>query len=115
MATKDDAIDVAHDLALLHLTEPMDITPIPLDLGTTASSFAILGYFDRRPHMLSAGFDCEGRTSDQGLVLDCGTRPGNSGGPILSLINDAWHVVSVVSAGNGTITIGAVLDNFVSP
>jgi V8-like Glu-specific endopeptidase len=100
-------LDVEHDLAVILLTEPMDIPPLPLAQDIGAEPYAIVGYFDRQPNRLSGRFDCTGAGSEHMLTVDCATRWGNSGGPILQRGDAGWEVVAVVSAGNVDETLGA--------
>lgn len=96
-------LDIRHDIALLYLSEPIDVTPLPLGTsGAPEPPFALIGYSDRRPHMLSAGFDCGGSVGDAMLRLGCPVRPGNSGGPVLARGAEGWQVVGVVSAMSET-------------
>jgi len=107
-ALNTQGLDLQNDIALLHLTEPLAITP----LRTTDANgpFALIGYHDHRPHMLSGRKDCIG-TGDP-LILACPARPGNSGGPALTRKDDQWQVVGVVSATDGARTWVALLNDW---
>lgn len=108
-AIADGALRVPDDLALLHLTHPLDIPPIPTAplLGQVT---ALVGYHGDRPHMLSARFDCP-TVAAQGLLrVACPVQPGNSGGPVLEETPRGWRVVGIVSARRGPLTYAAPAD-----
>lgn len=119
-AIANGRINPGHDLALMHFDAPVPIPPIPAahprDLPLVgATDLAIIGYFDRRPHMLSANFDCTGQRTRDVIWINCPTRPGNSGGPILIETASGWRVISVVSAGDGKSTLAPLPDKFILP
>lgn len=93
-------LDIRYDIALLSLERDARVDPLPLlPTDTTAPAlFGIVGYSTRRPHMLSAAFDCHGVTSFSLLRLGCAVLPGNSGGPVLTRDGDRWAVTAVISA-----------------
>lgn len=97
-AYAEGLLDVRFDVAILTLERPSPITPLPLAAADTTGPYGILGYSTRRPHMLGAAFDCDGRITAALLRLDCPVRPGNSGGPVLTRDGDRWAVTAVVSA-----------------
>ncbi|WP_072777449.1 trypsin-like serine peptidase [Marivita hallyeonensis] len=96
-AYAEGLLNIRFDIALLDLARPLDIPPLPLSTSA-AAPFGIVGYSTRRPHMLSASFECDGQTLTNLLRLDCPVLPGNSGGPVLTRDGDRWSVTAVVSA-----------------
>ncbi|EPX78758.1 trypsin-like serine peptidase [Salipiger mucosus] len=105
-------LDIEHDLALLTLADPMEIAPLPL-VARAAPPYAVVGYHDHRPHMLSARFDCAGLQDHAMLRLDCPVRPGNSGGPVLSRDGDAWSITAVISAAARGGALAVPVDDWV--
>lgn len=91
-------LNIAYDLAVLTLDRPSTVAPLPMATRSGAAPFALVGYSTRRPHMLSAAFDCGGSDRRLMLELDCAVLPGNSGGPVLTHENGLWAVLAVVSA-----------------
>lgn len=92
------SLDIRYDIALLTLERPATVSPLQMANAEPVAPFAIIGYSTRRPHMLSAGFDCDGAPVSGLLRLDCPVVPGNSGGPVLNRTDAGWSVVAVVSA-----------------
>ena len=96
-AYADGALDIRYDIAVLTLDR--DATVPPLDIATVSTApYGVLGYSTKRPHMLSAAFDCRGANQSSLLRLDCAVLPGNSGGPVLAKNGTGWAVAGVVSA-----------------
>ncbi|EEX14423.1 peptidase S1 and S6, chymotrypsin/Hap [Citreicella sp. SE45] len=103
-------LDIEHDLALVTLDTPLDVTP--LTLGSALSPpFALVGYHDHRPHRLSARFDCAGARDHRLLRIACPVRPGNSGGPVLAGGPD-WRIVGVVAAAAQGDTLAVPVDEW---
>lgn len=92
------SLDIRFDIALLVLERASAVPPLPLATGTGAAPFGIVGYSTRRPHMLSAAFDCDGAAPAALLRLDCAVVPGNSGGPVVVRQGAGWAVAAIVSA-----------------
>ncbi|KAG1715460.1 putative serine protease YdgD [Nymphon striatum] len=103
----------ATDIALLTLEKPLTPPPLPTSSQDQTGKIAIIGYFDKRPHMLSARFDCTGLDNRGVILLDCATRPGNSGGPVLIYEDEEWKIIGVVSAGSRAQTIVAPIKGFI--
>ncbi|HKK98496.1 MAG TPA: trypsin-like serine protease [Marivita sp.] len=97
-AYSEGQLDIRYDIAILTLERPSTVTPLTVATGKADAPFGIIGYSTRRPHMLSASFDCSRITQDDLLRLDCPVRPGNSGGPVVTRNGDTWGVAGVVSA-----------------
>ncbi|MEM8729806.1 MAG: trypsin-like peptidase domain-containing protein [Pseudomonadota bacterium] len=112
-AIQDTTLDPARDLALLRLSTPLTVTPLPL-LGRDLAEppYAIVAYQRSRPHALSARFDCDLRLQKFTLALtSCAVEKGASGGPLLVQVDEVWHVAGVVSArGDGWTLVPRALD-----
>lgn len=91
-------LDIRHDIAVLTLERPSTVAPLPLAAEPEPAPFGIVGYTTRRPHMLSARFDCGGSAPAALLQLNCAVMPGNSGGPVVVRTGDGWSVAAIVSA-----------------
>ncbi|WP_170294845.1 trypsin-like serine peptidase [Roseospira navarrensis] len=81
-----------NDFAILRLTEPLDITPIPLAPApdarrhpATHARVMLAAYAQDRPHLLSVHENCvmQGLTEGPLWRHDCDGPKGSSGGPIL--------------------------------
>ncbi|MCA0994444.1 trypsin-like serine peptidase [Alloyangia pacifica] len=108
-------IDIEHDLALLTLAQPLEVTPLTLGgtLGDApAPPFAVIGYHDLRPNRLSARFDCGGALDHALLRLSCPVRHGNSGGPVLTQTDGNWRIIGVVSATNAQTSLAVPVDRW---
>lgn len=101
----------AYDMALITLEEaiPADVVA-PLGVAPESGPWregplAIVGYAKRRPYALSGRFDCEGLGgADPRLILtDCPVVSGNSGAPLLALVDGEWQVAGVVVATLGKV------------
>ncbi|WP_297768465.1 serine protease, partial [uncultured Roseovarius sp.] len=85
-------VDPRHDLAVLHLTEPLEGIA-PIRLGRRGSGpVALIGYHRGRPERLSAGFECPAHRSGGLVRVACPVRAGNSGGPVLVRAGEGWRV-----------------------
>lgn len=94
----DGALDVRFDIALLTLERASTVTPMALSDTMPKAPYGIVAYSTRRPHMLSASFDCDGQVMSHLLRLDCPVIPGNSGGPVVAKSGKDWVVTAVISA-----------------
>ncbi len=102
-----------YDIALVTLDEPIppDLVP-PLRIAPEKGDweqgpFAIVGYSVRRPYALSGRFDCQPQPSPEGFIdTDCPVTGGNSGAPLLALVDGEWQVTGVVVATLGKLGPG---------
>ncbi|MCI5111507.1 MAG: trypsin-like serine protease [Marivita sp.] len=97
-AYAEGQLDLRFDLAILTLDRVAEVAPLPLITAESHPPYGILGYSVRRPHMLGAAFECDGKIASALLRLDCPVSPGNSGGPVLAKMGDHWAVAGVISA-----------------
>ena len=106
-AYAEGKLDLRYDIAILTLERPATVPPLPMVTDPVEPPFAILGYSMRRPHMLSAGFDCDGTVGATVVLVHCPVIRGHSGGPVLTETPDGWAVMAVVSAmgRNGALSI----------
>jgi protease YdgD len=100
--------DFASDWAVLTLTEPLAIRPVPLrivpaaDLVAPGGRFAVAGFAQDRPHALSVDFACR---PDPALATEplighrCNATRGQSGGPLLVLSGDQAVLAGIVVGG----------------
>ena len=114
-AYSDGQLNIRYDIALLSLERAASVDPLPVASRENAAPFGVLGYSNRRPHMLSAAFDCNGANQAQLLRLDCGVVPGNSGGPVLVREGDRWAVAAVVSAMGRSGALAVPVSRLPSP
>lgn len=91
-------LNIMYDLAVLTLDRASTEAPLPLATGNATAPLGVLGYSTRRPHMLSAAFDCQAAEGTGLVELDCAVLPGNSGGPVVVRTGEAWSIVAIVSA-----------------
>ncbi|SFE18089.1 trypsin-like serine peptidase [Roseivivax sediminis] len=110
-ATDSGGIDVAHDLALLRLSQPLDLAPLPLGTAPPEGPFALAGYTRTRPHRLSRSEGCTG-TPGPVWRIGCTIERGQSGGPVL-FGTDAPHIVAVISARSGDGALAVPVDGWV--
>lgn len=98
------------DVALVWLEEPIPpslIKPIPLVAQTRdlPERVGLIGYHNKRPHLLNGRFDCpigfaQGRRM---LSVQCEVIGGNSGGPVLVPHEGGWAVSAVIVARAGPL------------
>lgn len=108
-------LDVRYDLAILTLDRAATVAPLPVAQAGTAAPYGIVAYSTRRPHMLSAAFDCTGQPAGFLLSLDCPVRPGNSGGPVLARQDDTWVIAGVISAMGQTGALAVPVSRLPQP
>lgn len=90
-------LDIAHDMALATLAQPLDIKGIalaPPEAVHPDGPFTVLGYRRSRPHRLDVQTGCTGSALGPVWRLGCAVEKGQSGGPVLT----DGHLVAVVSA-----------------
>ncbi|MCV3271197.1 trypsin-like serine peptidase [Roseobacter sinensis] len=97
-----------HDIAVLRLDEPIatrNILPVPLSdqAALRVGALTVLGYHRKRPHVLNGRADCPTLSDPRQpvLLLGCEVISGNSGGPVLVPVGDAWTLVAVVAGRVG--------------
>mgnify|MGYP006267129941 FL=1 len=90
------------DVAILTLSAPLSIAPLPLAPPRAGEPVRILGYRADRPHALSDSGTCpHGRAAEGTRATPCQATFGTSGAPVLQDRDGTWHVVGVVSAIGG--------------
>jgi V8-like Glu-specific endopeptidase len=93
-----------YDIAVLRLDEPIDpalVTPLRLmpAAAVLPRALTLMGYHNRRPHVLSGRFDCPLQARGDGLLqIGCEVISGNSGGPVLVPVDGGWAVAAVIVA-----------------
>ena len=97
-AYAEGALNIRYDIAILSLERDASVVPLAIAPDSSTAPFGVVGYSVKRPHMLSAAFDCLGASASGLLRLDCAVLPGNSGGPVLTRTGDEWAVAAIVSA-----------------
>jgi len=102
------------DIALIRLASPLppDIArPMPLIAPEQAKPpYRVIGYRHDLPGPLTGHAACAPvpRNAPGTLGLDCAVVGGNSGAPVLSLVDGAWRVVASVSARVGGHALRAI-------
>lgn len=114
-AYSEGQLDVRFDLAVLTLERSAFVAPLPLLSTGATAPYGILGYSSRRPHMLGAAFDCDGREESALLRLNCPVTPGNSGGPVLARQDENWAVAGVISAMGQSDALAVPVSRLQSP
>ncbi|WP_439123481.1 trypsin-like serine peptidase [Marivita sp.] len=115
LAYAEGTLDVRYDVALLTLERPSTVAPLPISNTAPTAPYGIVAYSTRRPHMLSAGFSCDGQVISDLLRLDCAVIPGNSGGPVLIQSGDQWEVAAVISAMGQTGALAVPVSRLTQP
>ena len=96
---------LAWDLALLRLETPIavgEVRALPLQSAPTplAKADLILGYHNKRPHVLSGHENCAlvQMLAPEILNYGCEVISGNSGGPVLTRDPAGWSITAVIVA-----------------
>ena len=92
--------EIAADLALVRLAEPLAPAPFGLAAGIEeGDEVTILSYARDRPEIPSLQSPC-GVLARRGAVavLDCDVTWGVSGAPVFRLVEGDWRIVAVISA-----------------
>lgn len=103
MAEQDRDRRIAHDLALLQLTQPVSngsVTPFPTDKRPTkGAEVGVVSYAFDRAESPSLQDQCQVLARQNGiLVLSCDVDFGSSGSPVFVMEDGVPHIVSVISA-----------------
>ena len=94
-----------YDLAVIELAEPIPervVSPIEPTLNRTRTPEVtkLLGYHNRRPHVLSGHESCVSVDDNRlpGWLYECEVVNGNSGGAALEKVGEDWKLVGVIVA-----------------
>lgn len=102
------SLDLRYDIALIALTTPLDIPPLPT--GRAAKGpLDVIGYRRSAPHRQSQSTGCAATRTEGLWRLDCAVEKGQSGGPVLH----RGRIVGVISAGRGDQSFAPALDRWV--
>lgn len=112
-AFRDGQFSLAHDLAVLHLTDPIDLPPLRIGNGPSSGPLTLLGYARSRPHKLGRTTGCTGRPIGTLWQIACPAEKGQSGGPILYGTGTARRVVAVLVAQRDGGSLAVPLDGWV--
>jgi len=101
-AAREGRADIAHDIALVRLTEAMGgVAPLPA-AAPDSGEIRVLGYRWDRPHALSDSGTCAHTPVAAGVhATACHATFGTSGAPVLQRHDGAWRMVGIVSAVGG--------------
>ncbi|MFD1342481.1 trypsin-like serine peptidase [Litorisediminicola beolgyonensis] len=111
-ALSEDSVVLQHDLALLTLATPLDITPLPVGRASSQGPFELRGYPRSAPHRLAERSDCAGEPIRGVWRLGCAIEQGFSGGPVLAGDGDTLRVVAVLSAINQGRAVAVPVDDW---
>ena len=120
-ADTDGTERLRYDVALIRLADPIPasvVAPLELYTGTKdqrARAGTLLGYHNRRPHVLNAHKGCPHLSSEPFWLFGCEVISGNSGGPTVIHQDNRALVAGVISAraADGAQTIVAPIDLWV--
>lgn len=94
-----------YDLAVIELAEPIPervVLPLEPTLNRTRTPDVtkLLGYHNRRPHVLSGHESCFSIDENRlpGWLYECEVVSGNSGGAALEKVGEEWKLVGVIVA-----------------
>ena len=95
-AFADGRLDLEHDLALIVLRRPIDITGLRVGVAAPEGPFRLEGYASSSPNRVTTATGCRARPRDGIWRLSCRVEKGQSGGPVLFGTGDALRVVAVI-------------------
>lgn len=94
----DGRFDLANDVALVQLVDPLDIPPLAVGNGPASGPLTLLGYARSRQHVLGVSENCSGQTKGTLWRIACAAEKGQSGGPILYGSGQARRITAVLVA-----------------
>lgn len=97
-AFAEGRFDLDHDVAVLRLTDPLDISPLAVGNGPALGPLTILGYARSRQHVLGRSDACSGVLQNALWRIACLAEKGQSGGPVLYGEGDARRITAVLVA-----------------
>ena len=90
------------DLALIELNEPLEVTPLPMNLSNEPfkeGPVRLLGYRRDRLHAITDYQGCSGYVFRKSMIsIDCEVIGGTSGAPVFGKRDGVWEVVGIVSS-----------------
>lgn len=104
--------DLRHDVALIRLTEPLDVPPLDLGSAAPPGPLEVLGYPRSTPHRLSLQTGCTGTLPRALWRIDCLVEKGQSGGPVIAGDGAARRIVAVIVGVTKTQTLAVPVDGW---
>lgn len=98
LAFHDGRFDLAHDLALITLSESLAVTPLPIGQGGLPGPLTLTGYQRSAPHRQAETPFCYGEKRGPLWRIRCRVEPGQSGGPVFSGAGNQRRIVAVIAA-----------------
>ena len=112
-AIGERGVEVTHDLALLRLTDALDVPPLEIGAAPVAGPFTLAGYTASVPHRVTEEAGCAGAPRGPVWRISCAIEYGQSGGPVLYGDGGPRRVVAVLSARDAGAAIAVPVDGWV--
>ena len=98
LAFRNGHFDLAHDMAVVRLKDPLEVTPLAIGNSPPGGPLTILGYTRSRQHELTTSDNCVGHRHDKLWRIACGAEQGQSGGPVVYGEGKARRIAAVLVA-----------------